>query len=70
VGAESTYGGWISKKNFFFCGHILQATYAIEFYHLPDYQAAYVSSFFWISITVGRLLASKKIFKQNFQLEK
>jgi fucose permease len=64
VGAEASYAGWIGKIEFFFFFHIFLATYAIEYYHFPEYQAAYISSFFWMAITAGRLLAGKKFYFQ------
>jgi fucose permease len=44
VGAETSYGGWIF-------------TYAVRVYNFEEADAAYLSSVFWASITVGRLIA-------------
>jgi fucose permease len=44
VGIEIAYGGWIF-------------TYAVNEFHMGETEADYLSSAFWLAITIGRLLA-------------
>jgi FHS family Na+ dependent glucose MFS transporter 1 len=44
VGAEASYGSWIS-------------TYAYKVYGMPEDDAAYLTSMFWLAMTAGRALA-------------
>eukprot|EP01114_Cavostelium_apophysatum_P005537 TRINITY_DN1672_c0_g1_i2.p1 TRINITY_DN1672_c0_g1~~TRINITY_DN1672_c0_g1_i2.p1 ORF type:complete len:553 (-),score=92.88 TRINITY_DN1672_c0_g1_i2:23-1681(-) len=57
-GAENVCGGWMS-------------TYANVYYNMSDAQSAYVTSAFWIALTIGRIVAvpfSTKISSRSLLL--